>query len=64
MNQEPRRRSMLTRVLVAIIYIVALLFVTRFLWNNALVKYTTVAKPVNTLFQMFLVLLAIAILRS
>jgi hypothetical protein len=40
------------------------MFILRFLWNNALVKYTTVLRPVDSLFHMFILALAIGMFKA
>jgi hypothetical protein len=40
------------------------MFILRYLWNNALVKYTTVLKPVDSLFHMFILALAIGMFKA
>ena len=58
------REELIREILFFIIYVVLLMFVLRYLWNNALVKYTTVLKPVDSLFQMFVLAFAIGMFRS
>jgi len=58
------RQELIKEILFFIIYVVLLMFVLRYLWNNALVKYTTVLKPVDSLFQMFVLAFAIGMFRA
>jgi hypothetical protein len=58
------RGELIREIIIFIIYVVLLMFIMRYLWNNALVKYTTVLKPVDSLFHMFVLSLAIAMFRA
>jgi hypothetical protein len=58
------RQELIREILFFIIYVVLLMFILRYLWNNALVKYTTVLKPVDSLFHMFILALAIGMFRA
>jgi hypothetical protein len=58
------RQELIREILFFIIYVILLMFILRDLWNNALVKYTTVLKPVDSLFQMFVLALAIGMFRA
>lgn len=58
------RQELIKEILFFIIYVVLLMFILRYLWNNALVKYTTVLKPVDSLFHMFILALAIGMFRA
>ena len=58
------RGELIREIIIFIIYVVLLMFIMRYLWNNALVKYTTVLKPVDSLFHMFVLSLAIALFRA
>jgi hypothetical protein len=58
------RQELIREILFFIIYVVLLMFILRFLWNNALVKYTTVLRPVDSLFHMFILALAIGMFRA
>lgn len=58
------RNELIREIIIFIIYVILLMFVLRYLWNNALVKYTTVLKPVDSLFHMFVLSIAIAMFRA
>jgi len=58
------RQELVREILYFIIYVVLLMFILRYLWNNALVKYTTILKPVDSLFHMFVLALAIGMFRA
>jgi hypothetical protein len=58
------RQELIKEILFFIIYVVLLMFVLRYLWNNALVKYTTVLRPVDSLFHMFILALAIGMFKA
>ena len=58
------RGELIREIIIFIIYVVLLMFIMRYLWNNALVTYTTVLKPVDSLFHMFVLSLAIAMFRA
>ena len=58
------RQELIREILFFIIYVVLLMFILRFLWNNALVKYTTVLRPVDSLFHMFILALAIGMFKA
>jgi hypothetical protein len=58
------RQELIKEILFFIIYVVLLMFILRFLWNNALVKYTTVLRPVDSLFHMFILALAIGMFKA
>lgn len=49
-----------TKLILAIILILILTFIARFLWNNVLVKHVTILRPVKTLPETFLLALAIS----
>ena len=58
------RQELIREILFFIIYVVLLMFILRFLWNNALVKYTTILRPVDSLFHMFVLALAIGMFKA
>jgi len=58
------RQELIREILFFIIYVVLLMFILRYLWNNALVKYTTVLRPVDSLFHMFILALDIGMFRA
>lgn len=58
------RNELIREIIIFIIYVVLLMFLLRYLWNNALVKYTTVLKPVDSLFHMFVLSFAIGMFRA
>ena len=58
------RQELIREILFFIIYVVLLMFILRYLWNNALVKYTTVLRPVDSLFHMFILALAIGMFKA
>lgn len=49
-----------TKLIFAIIFILILTFIARFLWNNVLVQHITILRPVKTLPETFLLALAIS----
>ena len=51
-------------LIVFFILIVINMFVVRFLWNTSLVKYITILKPVDTLFDTFLLSIALTIVQG
>jgi len=64
MFRAKTRQELIREILFFIIYVVLLMFILRYLWNNALVKYTTVLKPVDSLFHMFVLALAIGMFKA
>lgn len=58
------RSELIREIIFFIIYVVLLMFIMRYLWNNALVQYTTILKPVDSLFHMFVLSFAIAMFRA
>jgi len=56
--------SFLKALVVFFILIVINMFVVRFLWNTSLVKYITILKPVDTLFDTFLLSIALTIVQG
>jgi hypothetical protein len=58
------RNELIREIIFFIIYVVLLMFILRYLWNNALVQYTTILKPVDSLFHMFILSFAIAMFRA
>jgi hypothetical protein len=64
MFRAKTRQELIREILFFIIYVVLLMFILRYLWNNALVKYTTVLKPVDSLFHMFILALAIGMFKA
>jgi vacuolar-type H+-ATPase subunit I/STV1 len=64
MFRAKTRQELIREILFFIIYVVILMFILRYLWNNALVKYTTVLKPVDSLFHMFILALAIGMFKA
>lgn len=57
------RDELIREIIIFIIYVVLLMFVLRYLWNNALVKYITVLRPVDSLFHTLILSLGIAMFR-
>jgi hypothetical protein len=64
MFRAKTRQELIREILFFIIYVVILMFILRYLWNNALVKYTTVLRPVDSLFHMFILALAIGMFKA
>lgn len=58
------RQELFREILFFIIFVVVLMFLLRYLWNNALVKYITVLRPVDSLFHMWILSVAIALFKS
>jgi len=58
--QSRSQKEMLYNLIVLAIYIIVLTILLRFLWNKSLVKHISVLRPVDTLFQTFLLAVAVA----
>ena len=58
--QSRSQKEMIYNLIVFAIYIVILTIVLRFLWNRALVKHISVLKPLDTLWNTFLLAIAVA----
>jgi hypothetical protein len=58
--QSRSQKELIYNLIVLAIYIVILTLVLRFLWNNALVKHISVLKPLDTLWNTFLLAVAVA----
>ena len=58
--QSRSQKEMLYNLVVFAIYIIILTVLLRFLWNQALVKHISILKPVDTLWQTFLLAVAVA----
>ncbi len=54
------KSDLTTRIIAFILFVIALTFILRFLWNQALVPYITVFRPVKSLWQTFLLSMAIS----
>lgn len=50
-------------ILVFIAFVLIMTFSMMFLWNNTLVKYITILRPVDSLLQTFLLSVGIALFR-
>lgn len=48
------REELVYNLIVLFVWIALMTFFMRFLWNSVLVKHITILKPVDTLFQTFL----------
>lgn len=57
------RKEALYNLLVFIIYLLVIMFLMRFLWNNTLVKYISVLKPVDSIWHTFLLALGITMFK-
>jgi hypothetical protein len=58
--QSRSQKEMLYNLVVFAIYIIILTVLLRFLWNKSLVKHISILKPVDTLWQTFLLAVAVA----
>lgn len=58
--QSRSQKEFLYNAIVFAIYIIILTILLRFLWNKSLVKHISVLKPVDTLWQTFLLAVAVA----
>lgn len=58
--QSRSQKELLYNLVVFAIYVVILTIILRFLWNQALVKHITVLKPLDTLWNTFLLAVAVA----
>jgi ABC-type uncharacterized transport system permease subunit len=61
--QSRTQKDMLYNLLVLAIYIVIMTVVLRFLWNNALVKYISILKPIDSLWHTFLLSVGVALFK-
>lgn len=57
------RKELIYNTLVFAIFLVIMMFFMRFLWNNTLVKYISVLKPVDSLWHTFLLALGISLFK-
>ena len=58
---DSKNREDLVYKLIAIsVWIVLVTFLLRYLWNESLVKYISILKPVDTLWHTFVLALALA----
>ncbi len=57
------RKEMIYNILVFTVFLVIMMFFMRFLWNNTLVKYISVLKPVDSLWHTFLLALGISLFK-
>jgi hypothetical protein len=57
------RKEMIYNLLVFFVYLLIATFILRYLWNNALVKYITVLKPVDSLWHTFVLAFAITMFK-
>ena len=62
--QSQTQKEFLYNLVVFAIYVIILTVLLRFLWNNALVKYVSVLKPVDSLWHTFLLAVAVAAFRT
>ena len=58
--QSRSQKEMVYNLIVFAIYVVILTIILRFLWNQALVKHITILKPLDTLWNTFLLAIAVA----
>ena len=58
--QSRSQKEIIYNLIVFLIYILIMTLVLRFLWNKSLVKHISVLRPVDTLFQTFLLAVAVA----
>ena len=61
--QSRSQKEMLYNLVVFAIYIIILTVLLRFLWNKSLVKHISILKPVDTLWQTFLLAVAVAMFK-
>jgi hypothetical protein len=61
--QSRNSTEMARNVVIFTAFVVILTFFMRFLWNNTLVKYITVLRPVDSLMSTFLLSLGIALFK-
>ena len=54
----------LYQLAITLLIIIISAFILRFLWNKVLVPHISVLKPVETLFDAFLLALAISVIRG
>jgi hypothetical protein len=59
---QPTSGSYLLAVLMLAVVVVIQLFVVRFLWNNVLVRVTTIAKPIPSLLYALGLLVLVAMI--
>lgn len=62
--QSRSQKEFVYNAIVLAIYVIILTILLRFLWNQALVKHVTILKPVDTLWQTFLLAVAVAAFRG
>ncbi len=58
--QSRTQKEMIYNLIVLAIYIVIMTLVLRFLWNQSLVKHVSIFKPLDSLWQTFLLAVAVA----
>ena len=54
----------LYQLAITLLIIIISAFILRFLWNKVLVPHVSILKPVETLFDAFLLSIAIAVIRG
>jgi hypothetical protein len=54
----------LYQLAITLLIIIISAFILRFLWNKVLVPHVSILKPVETLFDAFLLALAISVIRG
>jgi len=62
--QSRSQKEALYNFIVLAIYIIVLTILLRFLWNKSLVKHISILKPVDSLWQTFLLAVAVAAFRG
>ena len=55
------REELVYNLIVLFVWVALMTLFMRFLWNSVLVKHITVLRPVDTLFQTFLLALGISL---
>jgi len=55
------REELVYNLIVLFVWVALMTLFMRFLWNGVLVKHITVLKPVDTLFQTFLLALGLSL---
>ena len=58
------KSDMLTEFLLFLLNVLIATFVLRFAWNRSLVKHITILKPIDTLFDAFVLSVSIATVRG
>tara|TARA_B100000242_G_C43044674_1_gene487525 strand:- start:1819 stop:2100 length:282 start_codon:yes stop_codon:yes gene_type:complete len=56
---KPSANEVVVAVVVLLVFVVVTLLIGKWLWNNVLCKYVTVVKPVDSVWTLLLVMVAI-----